>query len=140
MKSPPMARAALRMRLTLVAWSLHSHDSRVSDPDWIARRVLARVRSGDIVLLHDGHDLPGRIARARLARCRASCAACANGRFKRSPRPSCCAVRPEPVTSRPRAEPELLAANRSFYDALRADARLVAPERFNTWPLAARSP
>ena len=27
-------------------------------------------------------------------------------------------------------------ANREFYDALWSDARLVAPERFNTWPLA----
>ena len=27
-------------------------------------------------------------------------------------------------------------ANREFYDALWTDARLVAPERFNTWPLA----
>ncbi len=60
MKSPPMARAAYRQRLTLVAWSLHSHDSRTSDPEAIARRVLARIRPGDIVLLHDGHDLPGR--------------------------------------------------------------------------------
>ena len=35
-------------------------------------------------------------------------------------------------------EPALLAANRRFYDALWRDARLVAPERFNTWPLVAR--
>jgi peptidoglycan/xylan/chitin deacetylase (PgdA/CDA1 family) len=60
MKSPPMARAAWRKKLTLVAWSLHSHDSRVSDPERIATRVLAKIRPGDIVLLHDGHDLPGR--------------------------------------------------------------------------------
>ena len=57
MKSPPMARAAFRKRLTLVGWSLHSHDSRISDPDRIARRVLQRIRPGDIVLMHDGHDL-----------------------------------------------------------------------------------
>ncbi len=60
MKSPPMARAAFRKRVTLIGWSLHSHDSRVSDPDKIARRVLERIRPGDIVLMHDGHDLPGR--------------------------------------------------------------------------------
>jgi SAM-dependent methyltransferase len=30
----------------------------------------------------------------------------------------------------------LLESNRSFYDALWTDARLVAPDRFNTWPLA----
>ena len=60
MKSPPMARAACRKRLTIVAWSLHSHDSRSSDPEAISRRVLERIRPGDIVLLHDGHDLAGR--------------------------------------------------------------------------------
>jgi peptidoglycan/xylan/chitin deacetylase (PgdA/CDA1 family) len=59
-KSPPLARAAQRRQLTLVAWSLHSHDSRLSDPEAIARRVLSRLRPGDIVLLHDGHDLPNR--------------------------------------------------------------------------------
>ncbi len=30
---------------------------------------------------------------------------------------------------------ELLAANRLFYDGLWSDARLIGPERFNTWPL-----
>ena len=29
----------------------------------------------------------------------------------------------------------LLAANRAFYDRLWTDARLIGPERFNTWPL-----
>lgn len=31
--------------------------------------------------------------------------------------------------------PGLLEANREFYDTLWTDARLVGPERFNTWPL-----
>ena len=35
----------------------------------------------------------------------------------------------------PRSDAELLAANRGFYEPLWADARLVSPERFNTWPL-----
>jgi SAM-dependent methyltransferase len=34
-----------------------------------------------------------------------------------------------------RTEPELLEANRLFYDPLWTDAHLVEPERFNTWPL-----
>lgn len=59
MKTPPLARAAYRKRLTLVTWSLHSHDSRISDPERIAHRVLSRIRPGDIVLMHDGHDLAG---------------------------------------------------------------------------------
>jgi SAM-dependent methyltransferase len=34
-----------------------------------------------------------------------------------------------------RTDSELLDANRHFYDALWAEARLIEPERFNTWPL-----
>ncbi len=49
-----------------------------------------------------------------------------------------------PQSARSRGDPELLEANRRFYDPLWRDARLVGPERFNTWPLvrelAARSP
>jgi len=60
LKSGELAHAAWRRSLTLVAWSLHSRDTRLKDPESIARRVLDRIRGGDIVLLHDGHDLPGR--------------------------------------------------------------------------------
>lgn len=60
LKSGELGRAAWQRGLTLVAWSLHSHDTRLQDPANIARRVLKRVQAGDIVLLHDGHDLPGR--------------------------------------------------------------------------------
>src|SRR5436309_4552075 len=34
-----------------------------------------------------------------------------------------------------RPDSELLDANRHFYNALWTDARLIEPERFNTWPL-----
>jgi len=60
LKSPPLARAATRQQLTLVAWSLHSRDTRTADPKRMAQRVLERIRPGDIVLMHDGHDRPGR--------------------------------------------------------------------------------
>ena len=56
LKSPPMARAAQQRKLTAVAWSVHSRDTRARDAHAIANRVLARIRPGDIVLLHDGHD------------------------------------------------------------------------------------
>jgi SAM-dependent methyltransferase len=39
------------------------------------------------------------------------------------------------TTTRTYDDRELREANREFYDALWTDARLVAPERFNTWPL-----
>jgi peptidoglycan/xylan/chitin deacetylase (PgdA/CDA1 family) len=60
LKSPQLARVASRRHLTLVAWSLHSRDTRIADPKRVARHVLERIRPGDIVLMHDGHDHPGR--------------------------------------------------------------------------------
>ena len=60
LKSPPFARAAYQSRLTLIGWSLRSRDTQTADPERIAARVLRRIRGGDIVLLHDGHDQPGR--------------------------------------------------------------------------------
>lgn len=60
LKNWAMARAIWQRGLILVAWSLHSRDTRLRDAQGIADRVLANVRNGDVVLLHDGHDLPGR--------------------------------------------------------------------------------
>lgn len=60
LKSPPLARAASQARVTVVGWSLRSSDTRTADPERIASRVLRKIRPGDIVLLHDGHDRPGR--------------------------------------------------------------------------------
>ena len=59
-KSPPFVRAAQAKQLTMVAWSLHSRDTFFANPARIAARVLRRVRPGDIVVMHDGHDRPGR--------------------------------------------------------------------------------
>jgi len=60
LKTPELARAVWVHGLTLVAWSLHSHDTWLRDPERIAHRVLTKIHGGDIVLLHDGHDLAGR--------------------------------------------------------------------------------
>jgi peptidoglycan/xylan/chitin deacetylase (PgdA/CDA1 family) len=61
LKSPPLARAAHMLGMKrMIAWSLHGRDTRQDDPQRIAAGILARIAPGDIVLLHDGHDLPGR--------------------------------------------------------------------------------
>jgi SAM-dependent methyltransferase len=39
------------------------------------------------------------------------------------------------ILSKTRSDFNLLEANRRFYDMLWTDARLIEPERFNTWPL-----
>ncbi len=59
LKNPPLARVVQDLQLKVVAWSVHSRDTRMRDPERIAARVLARLRPGDIILMHDGHDLPG---------------------------------------------------------------------------------
>lgn len=56
LKSPAMSRAAHKRNLTVVAWSIHSRDTMNRDPRAIAHGVINRIRPGDIVLLHDGHD------------------------------------------------------------------------------------
>lgn len=56
LKSPAMARAAHKRNLKVVAWSIHSRDTMARDPRTIAHGVVSRIRAGDIVLLHDGHD------------------------------------------------------------------------------------
>ncbi len=60
LKNPPLAKVVERLGLNVVAWSLHSHDTRKQNPQAIAERVLSRVRSGDIILMHDGHHRPGK--------------------------------------------------------------------------------
>lgn len=60
LKSPAMARAAQRKNLTVVAWSIHARDTFNRPARVIAEQVLARIRPGDIVLLHDGHQRPDR--------------------------------------------------------------------------------
>lgn len=59
LKNPPLARVVEQLGLKIIAWSLHSRDTRMDDPQAIAERVLSKVKPGDIILMHDGHDLPG---------------------------------------------------------------------------------
>lgn len=66
LKSPDFARAAHVRELQVVAWSVHSRDTIDRDPARVARRVLSRISPGDIVLMHDGHQDPGRHRRCAL--------------------------------------------------------------------------
>ena len=60
LKSPAIARVAHARKLTFVAWSVHSRDTFTRDVDATAARVLSRIKPGDIVLMHDGHERDGR--------------------------------------------------------------------------------
>ena len=60
LKNPPLARVVQDMHLRVVAWTVHSRDTRMRDAEKIAARVLRKLQPGDIILMHDGHDLPGK--------------------------------------------------------------------------------
>lgn len=59
LKSPALARVAHARKMTVVAWSLHSHDIRARDAESMAANVLSRIAPGDIVLMHDGYERGG---------------------------------------------------------------------------------
>jgi peptidoglycan/xylan/chitin deacetylase (PgdA/CDA1 family) len=59
LKSPALARVAHARKMTVVAWSLHSHDIRARDAETMAASVLSRIAPGDIVLMHDGYEREG---------------------------------------------------------------------------------
>jgi peptidoglycan/xylan/chitin deacetylase (PgdA/CDA1 family) len=42
--------------LTLVGWQVRAFDTQVRDPQAIARKILAKVQPGGVILLHDGSD------------------------------------------------------------------------------------
>jgi peptidoglycan/xylan/chitin deacetylase (PgdA/CDA1 family) len=51
---PFLLEAAQRRELLVVGWSISPHDSFGLSGEKLARRVIARAHSGDIILLHDG--------------------------------------------------------------------------------------
>jgi peptidoglycan/xylan/chitin deacetylase (PgdA/CDA1 family) len=54
--TPLMARVVHHDRMAMVTWDVSADDWSSHDGRLVARRVLARVRPGSIVLLHDGLD------------------------------------------------------------------------------------
>jgi peptidoglycan/xylan/chitin deacetylase (PgdA/CDA1 family) len=54
--TPFVARAVRSAEMDLVEWDVSAHDWDTTDADLVATRVLANVRAGSIVLLHDGLD------------------------------------------------------------------------------------
>ena len=54
--TPSMSERAEKAGMSLVTWDVAASDWTTSDPSLIARRVLARLKPGSIVLLHDGSN------------------------------------------------------------------------------------
>ena len=56
-----LGRELARRGLENVGWNVRSYDSRSDDPAQVASRVMAQVRSGSILLMHEGEWLDSRV-------------------------------------------------------------------------------
>jgi peptidoglycan/xylan/chitin deacetylase (PgdA/CDA1 family) len=54
--TPFMAAVVHRHSMTMVGWDVSAGDWSATDPSTLARRILAKVRPGSIIDLHDGLD------------------------------------------------------------------------------------
>lgn len=52
-RNPLLGRVLARAGLTLTAWTRRGHDGLCSDPEAVLSRLLAGLRAGDILMLHD---------------------------------------------------------------------------------------
>lgn len=55
LRNPLLDPALSRLGLKLASWTRRGFDTRASDPDLVARRLLRGLKAGDILLLHDGN-------------------------------------------------------------------------------------
>jgi len=56
MKNPAVHPALARRGMRLIGWTARGFDAVVSDPDHIAGRILAELRPGAIIVLHQGRE------------------------------------------------------------------------------------
>lgn len=56
MKNPAVHPALARRGMRLIGWTARGFDAVVSDPNHVAERILAELRPGAIIVLHQGRD------------------------------------------------------------------------------------
>lgn len=67
-KHPLLGRALATRALTYVGWSIRTGDSRLPTPAALSARVMARLRPGAIILLHEGPTVPASVRVEGIAR------------------------------------------------------------------------
>ncbi len=55
LSNPNIFRAAQKLGLQVVGWSVRSLDTRITDPERVVARILRGLKPGGIILLHDGN-------------------------------------------------------------------------------------
>ncbi len=68
--NPALARAVRRSGVYSIGWSLRSFDTRAKSGEALLKRLLARVRGGDVMLLHDSVEVTADILTAFIRACR----------------------------------------------------------------------
>jgi peptidoglycan-N-acetylglucosamine deacetylase len=53
--NPVIARVVNKLEMPVIGWSIRSLDTTIKDPDQLFKRVVSRLKPGDIVLFHDSH-------------------------------------------------------------------------------------
>ncbi len=68
--NPSLAKALRRSGMISVGWSLRSFDTGARDPQALVRRILGRVKGGDVILLHDSMQITAAVLTALIQGCR----------------------------------------------------------------------
>ncbi len=68
--NPNLAAAVKHSGMQVAGWSLRSYDTVAKDPDILLERILARLKGGDIILLHDSMPVTREILTPLITRAR----------------------------------------------------------------------
>lgn len=68
--NPELSHAVNLTSMETIGWSLRSFDTSAKDADKLLKKLLARVRGGDIILLHDSAAVTASILTALIRGCR----------------------------------------------------------------------
>ncbi len=53
--NPKIQRALIQTQHTVIGWNVRSYDAVLSSQDYILKRILKKIKPGDVVLLHDNN-------------------------------------------------------------------------------------
>lgn len=53
--NPKTQKALLETKHVVIGWNVRSYDAVLSSPDYILKRILKRIKPGDVILLHDNN-------------------------------------------------------------------------------------
>ena len=59
--NPNLSRAVKWTGMASIGWNIRSFDTKLKDPDKLMKRILSKVKGGDIILLHDSMEVTMKI-------------------------------------------------------------------------------